>query len=145
MHSPKELQDGDHDGVEALTPGRFLIGRPLESLPDPSFSYRKINLLCQWRLCQALVRHFWQCWSSEYIYLVHLQKFSKWHRKTKNLTVGDVRGGSQRAWHGSCKMAHSLSDWCTSGKGWGRPCHRSRDSYWDLYTSSCQVRSHDPY
>ena len=74
--------------MEALTPGHFLIGRPLESLPDPSFSYRKINLLRRWHLCQALVRHFWQRWSSEY--LVHLQKFSKWHRKTKNLTVGDV-------------------------------------------------------
>ena len=30
------------DGVEALTPGHFLIGRSLESLPDSSFSYRSL-------------------------------------------------------------------------------------------------------
>ena len=51
------------DGIEALTPGHFLIGRPLESIPDPSFSYRHLSLLCRWHLCQNLVRHFWQRWS----------------------------------------------------------------------------------
>ena len=55
----------DDDGKGALTPGHFLIGRPLEALPDPSFSYRSLILLRRWHLCQALVRHFWQRWLSE--------------------------------------------------------------------------------
>ena len=78
----------DEDGVEALTPGHFLVGRPLESLPDPCLSYRSFSLLRRWHLCQALVRHFWKRWSAEY--LTSLQKFSKWHRPSKNLAVGDV-------------------------------------------------------
>ena len=50
----------DDDGVEALTPGHFLIGRPLEALPDPAFSYRNVSLLKRWHLSQALLRQFWQ-------------------------------------------------------------------------------------
>ena len=74
--------------LEALTPGHFLIGRPLEALPNPSQSFQNLNLLKRWHLCQALVRHFWQRWSAEY--LVSLRRFSKWHRPTRNIAVGDV-------------------------------------------------------
>ncbi len=62
----------DEEGLEALTSGHFLVGRPLESLPEPSFSYRSMSLLRRWNLRQTLVRQFWKRWSSEY--LVTLQK-----------------------------------------------------------------------
>ena len=78
----------DDDGIEALTPGHFLIGRPLEALPDPSFSYRSLSILRRWHLCQAIVRHFWKRWSQEY--LLSLQRFSKWHQPTRNVQVGDI-------------------------------------------------------
>ena len=78
----------DEDGIQVLTPGHFLIGRPLCALLDPSFSYRPVSLLKRWDLCQNLIRHFWQRWSSEY--LTSLNKFSKWHHPTRNLQVGDV-------------------------------------------------------
>lgn len=32
------------EGIDMLTPGHFLIGRLIKSLPDPSFSYRPISL-----------------------------------------------------------------------------------------------------
>ena len=35
----------DGDTVEPLTPGHFLIGRPLDALPDPSDSYRLMSIL----------------------------------------------------------------------------------------------------
>ena len=78
----------DDDGIGALTPGHFLIGRPLEALPDPSFSYRSLTLLRRWHLCQALVRLFWQRWSTEY--LTSLKRYTKWHHPSRNLRVGDI-------------------------------------------------------
>ena len=78
----------DNDGIDVLTPGHFLIGRPLESLPDPAFSYRSVSLLRRWHLCQNLVRHFWQRWSSDY--LSNLRKYTKWHHPSRNASVGDV-------------------------------------------------------
>ena len=78
----------EDDGIEALTPGHFLIGRPLEALPDPSHSHHPLPLLKRWHLCQAIVRHFWKRWSTEY--LSTLQKFTKWHRHHRNVAVGDV-------------------------------------------------------
>ena len=77
-----------HDGIEALTPGHFLIGRPLESIPDPSFSYRSVSLLHQWHLCQSLVQHFWKRWSTEY--LITLRWFAKWNYPSRNTCVGDI-------------------------------------------------------
>ena len=38
----------DDDGIEPLTPGHFLIGKPLESLPDPPTFYQPISLLRRW-------------------------------------------------------------------------------------------------
>lgn len=78
----------DDDGIEALTPGHFLIGRPIEALPDPALAYRSISILSRWTLCQALVHHFWQRWSADY--LDSLKRSSKWHQRTTNLQVGDV-------------------------------------------------------
>ena len=85
---PLVAVNGDDDGCDALTPGHFLIGRPLEALPDPAFSYRPVTLLRRWHLCQNLLRHFWQKWSVDY--LTNLRKYTKWHKPSPNLSVGDV-------------------------------------------------------
>ena len=80
----------DVDGIQALTPGHFLIGRPLEAIPD--FSYisqaQPTSVLKRWHLCQALVRHFWKRWSSEY--LSTIQRIRKWRHPTRNIGVGDI-------------------------------------------------------
>ncbi len=64
--------------MHVLTPDHFLIGRPLEALPDPSFSYRSLSLLRRWHLCQNPVRQFWIRWKQEY--LASLRRHSKWHK-----------------------------------------------------------------
>ena len=78
----------DDDGIEVLTPGHFLIGRPLSAVPDHPESYLKLSILRRWYLCENLVRHFWDRWRKEY--LVSLQKYSKWKHPMRNFSVGDV-------------------------------------------------------
>ena len=69
------------DGIEPLTPGHFLIGKPLKSIPDSPVSYRPVSLLRCWHLCQSLVRHFWKRWSTEYLSM--LRHYTKWHHPTR--------------------------------------------------------------
>ena len=69
------LPPNDDDGIEILTPGHFLIGRPLQAIPDHPNSYPPMPTLKRWYLCEALVRHFWERWSCEY--LVRMRKHSK--------------------------------------------------------------------
>jgi hypothetical protein len=38
----------DEDGLQALPPGHFLIGRPLEAIPDQNLSNCSITLLRHW-------------------------------------------------------------------------------------------------
>ena len=78
----------DDNGVTVLTPGHFLIGKPLVALPDSQLSYRSMLLLKRWHLCQQLVRHFWECWHNEYFRT--LNKYNKWHFPSRNVAVGDV-------------------------------------------------------
>ena len=78
----------DDDAIEALTPGHFLIGRPIEALPDSALAYRSVSILTRWHLCQALVRHFWQRWSADY--LDSLKRSFKWHRPSANLQIDDI-------------------------------------------------------
>lgn len=79
----------DSDGhFEVLTPGHFIIGRPIEAIPDSASSDQPISSLRCWNLCQALVKHFWRRWSAEY--LVTLQRLSKWRRPSRSFKVGDV-------------------------------------------------------
>ena len=76
------------EGIEVLTHGHFLIGHPIEAIPNHDFSYSPISLLCCWYLCEALVQHFWKRWQEEY--LTSLRRFSKWCKPNKNLEIGDI-------------------------------------------------------
>ena len=78
----------DEDGLDVLTPGHFLIGRPLEAVPDQMDRPQTPSLLKKWNLCQAMAREFWYRWSSEYIRL--LNKNNKWRRNQRNMQVNDI-------------------------------------------------------
>ena len=58
---PLTLLPDKINGIEALIPGRSLIGHPLEVIPDEcQDSLESIKLLHRWQFCQALVRQFWK-------------------------------------------------------------------------------------
>ena len=112
------LPCAEDGGVDALTPGHFLVGRPLEALPNPAASYSP--LLKRWHLCQALLQQFWKRWSTEY--LVGLQKMYKLciPSERSKISVGDVvvlrEDGT--IWTMAPGKSHSNAPW----QGWGGSC-----------------------
>ena len=73
------------DGEHLLTPGHFLIGRPLKSpLNRPSH----IPLFKRWKLVNQLSQDLWLKWYGAY--LKSPQTRHKWENASRNLQVGDV-------------------------------------------------------
>ncbi|XP_054282889.1 uncharacterized protein LOC129000053 [Macrosteles quadrilineatus] len=74
--------------VMALTPGHFLIGSPLASIPEEDHTDIPLTRLKRWHLVQALHQRIWKRWQLEYLHT--LQQRSKWTHKTENIKVGDL-------------------------------------------------------
>ena len=76
------------DGLATLTAGHFLLYSSPAAYPEDPRMPERPDLLKNWNSCQAVVQHFWQRWSREY--LQQLQSRSKWRSKAPNLQVGDI-------------------------------------------------------
>ena len=77
------------DAISVLTPGHFLIGKPVTALPEvPQEEPKAIHLAKRWQLCQQITRHLWKRWTREYIST--LNKVFKWHTPTRNFKTGDI-------------------------------------------------------
>ncbi|XP_055602043.1 uncharacterized protein LOC129750900 isoform X1 [Uranotaenia lowii] len=81
---PQSTDPGD---LTVLTPGHFLIFRPLKDLPEPDFQKTKTSLMKRWQHVSRLVRHFWQRWHINY--LTQLQNRTKLDQ-AKNIEPGQV-------------------------------------------------------
>uniref|UniRef100_A0A1I8MFD0 DUF5641 domain-containing protein n=1 Tax=Musca domestica TaxID=7370 RepID=A0A1I8MFD0_MUSDO len=57
----------DPSGYEALTPGHFITGGALRSLPEQDQSVKNVNLLDHWAQITNIKQRFWKKWSHEYI------------------------------------------------------------------------------
>ena len=81
----------EEDGSPALTPGHFLIGRPLLAAPTPhQDSDYNIQGLRRWNLIKRLTAIIRTKWQKQYLRLFH--SHSKWQRQEPNLQVGDLIG-----------------------------------------------------
>lgn len=70
------------DDLEVLTPGHFLIGTSLLTLPDKSVLDIPLNRLNRYQLITQLQQSFWKRWSRDYI--TRLQQRIKWKNTMNN-------------------------------------------------------------
>ncbi|KAL0822355.1 hypothetical protein ABMA28_004450 [Loxostege sticticalis] len=77
---PLTIQSNDPSDPLPLTPGHFLIGEPLTSLPEFDYNSENPSRLVRWQVIQQATQHFWKRWSVEYLH--QLSQRSKWFRDT---------------------------------------------------------------
>lgn len=76
------------DDISILTPGHFLIGEALISVPESSLLDLNPNRLSHWQQIQQQLQQFWHSWSSEY--LTRLQQRPKWLQRKTNIEEGQL-------------------------------------------------------
>lgn len=81
------MSSDPHD-YEALTPGHFLIGRSINSIPEPNLSEVADNYLSRFQRTTKLVQIIWKKWSRDY--LNHLNLRNKWQFEKDNVNPNDM-------------------------------------------------------
>ncbi|XP_048483598.1 uncharacterized protein LOC125489949 [Plutella xylostella] len=74
--------------LSPLTPGHFLIGRPLTASPSPCLLEANPNRLDRFQRLEQYRQHFWKRWSSEYV--AELQQRTKWKTRATDLLLDDL-------------------------------------------------------
>ncbi|GBM49319.1 hypothetical protein AVEN_199031-1 [Araneus ventricosus] len=78
----------DMDDLEVLTPGHFLIDRPITAIAEPNLTNVENNRLNLWQKTSKMIQAIWKKWQNNY--LSTLQQRNKWMIKKQNLKVGDM-------------------------------------------------------
>jgi len=78
----------DPNDLTALTPGHFLIGGPMTSMPEPCLKHLKDGHLSRWQLVQRMTQHFWTRWSNEFV--SRMQQRPKWQQQIKNIQLNSL-------------------------------------------------------
>ncbi|XP_073827186.1 uncharacterized protein [Musca autumnalis] len=85
---PISPMSSDPSDLEALTPGHFITGSALRSLPEREVNTTNINNLEHWAQITAIKQRFWKKWHHEYIN--ELQVRNKWTASNSNIGVGSM-------------------------------------------------------
>lgn len=78
----------DPEDLDVLTPSHFLIGRPVNNVPDPDHTLLPDNRLTHWQHITKLTQIIWKRWSNSY--LSNLQQRSKWLFSKENVKIGTL-------------------------------------------------------
>lgn len=78
----------DPNDFTALTPGHFLVGRPLTAVPEPDLQEIPENRLSHWQRTQNFVQQLWKKWKTQYLSDLHNR--TKWTRKRDNIHIGTL-------------------------------------------------------
>ncbi|CAG7785122.1 unnamed protein product [Allacma fusca] len=79
----------DPNDLSALTPGHFVVGEPLNSIPEPDLTDLKITRLSRWQHCQQMLQHLWRRWHREYL---HTSKMGNNYRECQYRDNGSHQG-----------------------------------------------------
>lgn len=85
---PLTPMSDDPIDLEPLTPGHFLVGSSLQSIPEPNLEDIPLNRLSHYQLMQRMLQDFWKRWRREY--LCQLQGRSKRWKPAINVEVGKL-------------------------------------------------------
>ncbi|GFU16156.1 uncharacterized protein NPIL_216621, partial [Nephila pilipes] len=85
---PLVAASDDPNDFSVITPGHFLIGSELKSVPDPDYTSEKIPIRERWKLVAQISQSFWKSWSKDY--LTQLRVSNKWKIPSAELSVNDL-------------------------------------------------------
>ncbi|EFN65032.1 hypothetical protein EAG_00552, partial [Camponotus floridanus] len=85
---PLSCLSDDPEDLHALTPGHFLTGSSLTTIPEPSLLSVKGSRLSRWQLTRQMLESFWTRWSRECLQR-HLAIY-KWNRISPSLQEGSL-------------------------------------------------------
>lgn len=85
---PLTAISNDPNDMQTLTAGHFLIGRPLNALPQADQPSVPIHHLQRWDRVQRMQQHFWKRWSQEYLH--QLQVRTKRYKERTDIKEGQM-------------------------------------------------------
>ncbi|XP_062538869.1 uncharacterized protein LOC134207163 [Armigeres subalbatus] len=78
----------DPSDLSVLTPGHFLVQRPLTAVAGPWLKDIPEGRLSRWQQAENFVQRVWSRWSTQYLSDLHNR--TKWSRQKNNLFVGTM-------------------------------------------------------
>ena len=88
---PLSTMSSDANDSAVLTPGHFLIGSSLQSLPSSKSTRKRAaepTLQTRWKLVQSIIDSFWDRWRKEF--LSNFQQRTMWKADSQPLNVSDL-------------------------------------------------------